>query len=85
LARALGQIKLEDWSMATMKLRIDRMTCDHCVAKVEQALRRTRGVYSAIVDLHDGAAEVDFDDDSVTLDVLLDAVVRAGYPAKLVG
>jgi copper chaperone CopZ len=61
------------------------MTCGHCQAKVEKALKSVSGVYSAIVDLPDGEAEVDFDDDAVTTDTLISAVSRAGYGAKLAG
>ncbi len=71
--------------MANIKLRVTGMTCGHCQAKVEKALKGVRGVYSAIVDLPDGEAEVDFDDDSVTTDQLVAAVIQAGYSAKIVG
>ncbi|MGH7529220.1 MAG: heavy-metal-associated domain-containing protein [Gemmatimonadales bacterium] len=71
--------------MANVKLRISGMTCGHCQAKVEQALKAVSGVYSAVVDLPDGEAEVDFDDDTVTTDQLVGAVTRAGYGAKLAG
>jgi len=42
-------------------------------------------VYSAVVDLPDGEAEVDFDDDRVTAAHLIGAVQQAGYGAKLAG
>jgi copper chaperone len=71
--------------MANIKLRVTGMTCGHCLAKVEQALKGVHGVYSAVIDLPNGEAEVDFDDDSVTTDVLVAAVGRAGYGAKIVG
>jgi copper chaperone CopZ len=71
--------------MANIKLRITGMTCGHCLAKVETALRSVSGVYSAVVDLPDGEAEVDFDDDSVTTTQLIGAVEHAGYGAKLAG
>jgi copper chaperone len=71
--------------MANIKLRVTGMTCGHCQAKVEKALRGVRGVYTAIIDLPDGEAEVDFDDDSVTTDQLLAAVAQAGYSAKVAG
>ena len=61
------------------------MTCGHCQAKVEKALKGVSGVYSAIIDLPDGEAEVDFDDDSVTTDQLVAAVTQAGYSARVVG
>jgi copper ion binding protein len=71
--------------MANVKLRITGMTCGHCLAKVETALKSVSGVYSAIVDLADGEAEVDFDDDQVTTTQLIGAVQHAGYQAKLGG
>ncbi|HEV8303843.1 MAG TPA: heavy-metal-associated domain-containing protein [Gemmatimonadales bacterium] len=71
--------------MATVKLRVTGMTCSHCQAKVEKALKGVTGVYSAIVDLPDGEAEVDFDDDTVTTAQLIGAVQQAGYQAKLGG
>ena len=71
--------------MANVKLKITGMTCGHCLAKVETALKGVRGVYSAVVDLPDGEAEVDFDDDAVTTTQLIGAVQKAGYSAKLGG
>ena len=71
--------------MANVKLRVTGMTCGHCQAKVERALKGVSGVYSAVVDLPDGEAEVDFDDDSVTIDQLVAAIGRAGYGAKVAG
>jgi len=71
--------------MATLKLRVSGMTCGHCQAKVEQALKRANGVYSAVVDLQAGEAEVDFDDDTATTDQLIAAIARAGYGARVAG
>jgi copper chaperone CopZ len=71
--------------MATAKLWVTGMTCGHCRTKVERALQGVGGVYSAIVDLQDGAAEVDFNDDAITSAQLIAAVEQAGYPAKLAG
>jgi len=71
--------------MANVKLKVTGMTCGHCQAKVEQALKGVGGVYSAIVDLRDGEAEVDFNDDAVTTAQLVAAVERVGYTARLGG
>jgi len=71
--------------MATLKLRVTGMTCGHCQMKVEQALLGAIGVYSAVVDLSGGEAEVDFDDDTTTTDQLIAAIAKAGYGAKVAG
>lgn len=71
--------------MASVKLWVTGMTCGHCQAKVGRALKGVSGVYAAVVDLPDGEAEVDFDDDRVTAAHLIGAVQQAGYGAKLAG
>jgi copper chaperone CopZ len=71
--------------MATLKLRVSGMTCGHCQMKVENALKQTAGVYSAIVELETGEAEIDFNDDTTTTDQLVAAVKKAGYGARLAG
>ena len=71
--------------MATLKLRVTGMTCAHCQMKVEKALKGASGVYSAVVDLQTGEAEVDFNDDSATTDQLIAAVAKAGYGARVAG
>ena len=71
--------------MANIKLRVTGMTCGHCQAKVATALKGVSGVYTAIVDLPDGEAEIDFDDDRVTTQQLVAAVAKAGYNAKIAG
>jgi len=71
--------------MANVKLRVTGMTCGHCQAKVEKALKSLNGVYTAIIDLPDGEAEIDFDDDSVTTDQLIAAITKVGYGAKVTG
>jgi copper chaperone CopZ len=71
--------------MATLKLRVTGMTCGHCQMKVEKALKGASGVYSAVVDLATGEAEVDFNDDAATTEQLVRAVEAAGYGAKVAG
>jgi len=71
--------------MANVKLRVSGMTCGHCQAKVEKALKGIAGVYSAVIDLPDGEAEIDFDDDSVTTEQLVAAITQAGYGASVAG
>lgn len=71
--------------MASAKFKVTGMSCGHCRQKVEHALKQVDGVYAAIVDLQDGKAEVDFNDDEVTTQQLVASVVQAGYGATLIG
>jgi copper ion binding protein len=59
-------------------LKIDGMSCDHCVKHVTNALQEVSGVSSAKVSLKDNSADVEHGD-AVTLSSLKAAVEEAGY------
>lgn len=65
--------------MATKTLKIQGMTCNHCVMRVAKALKGVSGVQDANVDLAKAEAAVTYDESKVTLETLSTAVVEAGY------
>ena len=65
-----------------VRLRIEGMGCDGCVAAVDEALRKVPGVRRVTVDLAAGAAEVELQPPADTAP-LLAAVDHAGYAASL--
>ncbi len=65
-------------SAQKQELLISGMTCGHCRAAVETALRDVPGVTDANVDLEHGKATVE---GNVQLQSLVDAVEEAGYEA----
>lgn len=65
--------------MATKTLKIQGMTCNHCVMRVAKALKAVPGVQDASVDLQKAEAAVTFDESKVALEKLSAAVVDAGY------
>ena len=69
--------------METVRLVIEGMTCSHCQAAVETALRNQRGVRSATVHRQDGSAEVEYDPASVSAEQLTTAVEEEGYAAAV--
>ena len=71
--------------MAKLTLKVSGMTCGHCQKRVETALTQVPGVFAAVVDLQDANAEVDYDDDTATIEELTAAVAKAGYSATLDG
>lgn len=62
-------------------LKVDGMTCGHCVARVQKALDETSGVVEAKVDLDSGIADIRSDKDPDTA-ALIAAVEEAGYIAS---
>jgi copper ion binding protein len=65
--------------MAMSTLKIQGMTCNHCVMRVAKALKALPGVMDAQVDLQKGEAVVTYDNAKVAPEKLSFAVVEAGY------
>ncbi len=62
------------------ELRIEGMTCGHCVKHVDRALRALAGVEDVAIELEAGRARVRHDD-RCTVAALRAAVSEAGYAA----
>ncbi len=65
--------------MVKSTLKIQGMTCNHCVMRVAKALKAVPGVQDAQVDLQKGEAVISYDETKVTMEKLQFAVVEAGY------
>lgn len=63
-------------------LKVEGMSCMHCVAHVKEALEKVEGVREADVKLEEKRAEVKMDKE-VSDDALVKAVEGAGYSAKI--
>jgi copper ion binding protein len=65
--------------MPKTTLKIQGMTCKHCVMRVAKALKAVPGVQDAQVDLQKAEAVVTYEGASVAPEKLSSAVVEAGY------
>jgi copper chaperone CopZ len=61
-------------------LKIEGMSCEHCVKAVKTALEAVAGVQAAVVSLADASAVIDHGD-GVTQAALRAAVKEEGYEA----
>ena len=68
--------------METVSLEITGMSCGHCVAAVDKALKQVDGVSAANVEI--GRATVTLDPKVATTGAVVDAVEDAGYSATVV-
>jgi copper chaperone CopZ len=66
-------------AMETNRFGIAGMTCDKCVARVEQALRKVSGVRDVKVDRGAATATVTYEREKTDMPALHDAVLKAGY------
>lgn len=65
--------------MQHLALKIDGMSCGHCVARVEKALSRLDGVHVGRVEV--GSAEIDYDPARIPFERIREAIDDAGYTA----
>ncbi|HUH13707.1 MAG TPA: cation transporter [Longimicrobiales bacterium] len=68
--------------MATTTLKVEGMTCGHCVQAVKVALEGLEGVRSAQVDLQSGRATVDYEEGRVEQRQMVGAIMDEGYTAE---
>jgi copper ion binding protein len=65
--------------VAKRVLKVEGMTCGHCVAAVEKAVGAVPGVESVDVDLANKLVSVVCQDDELTHEAIKRAVTTAGY------
>jgi copper chaperone len=66
--------------MQHLTLRIDGMSCGHCVARVEKTLSKLDGVNVRRVVI--GSAEIDYDPARINFAGIREAIDDAGYTAS---
>lgn len=66
-------------ALETRDIGIKGMTCDHCVKRVEKALRGKAGVTEVRVDRAAARATVTFDRSQTDIPALHDALLASGY------
>ena len=60
-------------------LKVEGMTCNHCKAAVENAIRQLSGVESANVDLQKKTVTVQYDESQVSVQQMKEAISEEGY------
>ncbi|HSH44368.1 MAG TPA: heavy-metal-associated domain-containing protein [Longimicrobiales bacterium] len=70
--------------MATLLLKIENLSSEN-TTRIEEMLRAMPGVFGAVVSAGEGCAEVDIEDDEVSVDRIVARLREAGYPARISG
>lgn len=70
-------------AMAEVRIKIEGMSCQHCVMRVKQALEGLEGVSEAHVEI--GAASVRYDESRLGKKDMEAVVKKAGYKATPLG
>ncbi len=67
--------------MTETEIKIDGMSCQHCVMRVKKALDGISGITEANVTV--GSASIKYDDSKVKMEDIYSAIVKAGYKVSL--
>ena len=65
--------------MSTTTLDVPTISCDHCKSSIEGAVSALAGISRVEVGIESKQVVVDFDDDSIDLDTIVQAIEEQGY------
>ena len=64
-------------------ISVNGMHCNHCKARVENALKALKGVKKFQVSLENGSATVAYVAKKITPDTIASAITQSGFEAKV--
>ena len=64
-------------------ISVNGMHCNHCKARVENALKALKGVKKFEVSLENGSATVAYVAKKITPDTIASAITQSGFEAKV--
>ena len=65
--------------MYKIVMKLDELSCPSCMAKIEGAMNKTKGVKTAKVLFNASKVKADFDESLVSSDELISKVEKLGY------
>ena len=64
------------------ELKIDGISCQACVAKIERKLSRTDGVEKALVNISNNMADIEYDEKEIKASEIMKIIEKLGYTPK---
>ncbi|HVV01565.1 MAG TPA: heavy-metal-associated domain-containing protein [Verrucomicrobiae bacterium] len=75
----IANLPREERVTDSVTIGITGMTCDQCVKKVEQTLRKLPGIKDVKVSRQEAVARVTYDDTMIDVPAMHDALLKSGY------
>lgn len=69
--------------MKDIIIKIDGMTCKHCVANITEDVSEIKGVSAINISLEDKNANVSFDESAVSIDDIVATIKKLGFEASI--
>lgn len=65
-----------------LELKIDGISCQACVAKIERKLSKTNGVDKALVNISNNMADIEYDEKEIKASEIIKIIEKLGYTPK---
>ncbi len=65
--------------MTQKVLKVEGMTCQHCVQTITQAIGKLEGTNKVEVNLDKKEVKVDFDEGEISLEAITSQIIEAGF------
>ena len=65
-----------------LELKIDGISCQACVAKIERKLSKTNGVDKALVNISNNMADIEYDEKEIKASEIVKIIEKLGYTPK---
>ena len=65
-----------------LELKIDGISCQACVAKIERKLLKTNGVDKALVNISNNMADIEYDEKEIKASEIMKIIEKLGYTPK---
>lgn len=65
------------------KLPVEGMSCQHCKSSIETAVKQLEGVKEVTADYKEGFVIINYEENKIALDKLINEIEELGYEVKL--
>ncbi|MDI6453044.1 heavy-metal-associated domain-containing protein [Peloplasma aerotolerans] len=65
--------------MKKTMIQLETLTCPSCIKRIEGTLEKTKGVNRVEVKFNSSKVEIDYDEESISVDNLSHILVKLGY------
>lgn len=78
----MNESNLKKNNLKKIELKIDGITCQACVAKIERKLSKTNGVTEAVVNISNNIGNISYDESQIKLSEIINIIKKLGYEPK---
>jgi len=67
-------------TLKTKRFQLETLTCPSCITRIEGVLKKESGVEKAKVLFNSSRVKIDYDEEKVSADRLVEVIEKVGFP-----